>query len=103
MDLPACGFRFLQENETLLIEDFFKTGAYKKEEKLPSIFGGKKGAFLKVKLSYPPDLHNSHDAFPLAPEKRKIDPSFFSKKTKTVFGKKPLQLKKAHHNFAQQG
>ena len=48
MDLPACGFRFLQENETLLIEDFFKTGAYKKEEKLPSIFGSKKGAFLKV-------------------------------------------------------
>ena len=94
MDLPANGFRFLQENETLLIEDFFKTGAYKKEEKLPSIFGGKKGAFLKVKLSYPPDLHKSHDDMPLAPERRKIDPSFFSKKQRQFLEKSHFNSKK---------
>ena len=42
------------------------------------------GYFLEVDLAYPPELHDKHSQYPLAPEKRMIKPDEWSDYTKSV-------------------
>ena len=45
---------------------------------------GKKGLILEVDLEYPQELHNSHNDYPVAPEKVKVSKNMLSRYCKTI-------------------
>ena len=57
----------------------------------------KKGYILEVDLEYPSELHEQHNAFPLAPEKKPVQKEWFSPYQKRLYrnlGRVPQQPKK---------
>lgn len=64
--LPLKNFRFLDEEEIGALDI----------KSVPK--NNERGYILEVDLAYPAYLHNKHNDFPLAPEKRKISPAQWS-------------------------
>ena len=58
--LPTGNFRWMTDKEISKID----LGKYKTD--------GKKGLILEMDLEYPQELHNSHNDYPVAPEKVKV-------------------------------
>ena len=65
--LPVGGFEFLR-NTTKFTEKYIKNLDRR----------GKKGFFFEVSLSYPPELHELHDEYPLCPEHLKVTEDYLS-------------------------
>ena len=64
--LPTGNFRWMTNKEISKID----LGRYKTD--------GKKGLILEVDLEYPQELHNSHNYYPVAPEKVKVSKCMLS-------------------------
>ena len=64
--LPTGGFRWLTDKEI----DNVNLAKYEEDHK--------KGLILQVDLEYPPELHNLHNDYPLAPEKIKVTKEMLS-------------------------
>ena len=78
--LPTGGFRFLDPDE---LEDIdFRS----KSSDDP------KGYILEVDLEYPPNLHDAHNDYPLAPEKLMITPDMISQYGRELAGKVGARL-----------
>ena len=70
--LPTGGFRWLNE-EFLLLDDYTDDSD--------------KGLILEVDLEYPPELHDLHNDYPLAPEKVKVERDMLSAYCKGIANK----------------
>ena len=66
--LPVNNFGWLTRGEIEILQENLMT--------LPA--DGTEGYILEVDLEYPPDLHDLHNDYPLAPERRKIPEEFLS-------------------------
>ena len=64
--LPTGNFRWMTNKEINKID----LGRYKTD--------GKKGLIQEVHLQYPQELHNSHNDYPVAPEKVKVSKCMLS-------------------------
>ena len=53
---------------------------------------GKKGLILEVDLEYPQELHNSHDDYPVAPEKVKVSKNMLSGYCKKIAEKYKVSI-----------
>ncbi|KAL9958234.1 hypothetical protein ACROYT_G035222 [Oculina patagonica] len=77
--LPKSGFRWKRvmptENEIMRKKEFAKTGW-----------------ILEVDLEYPAELHEEHNSYPLAPEKKKISEELYSDYQKKLKDKLELKL-----------
>ena len=73
--LPTGGFRWMTQKQ------IDKTNLAKYRE------DSKKGLILEVDLEYPEELHDSHNDYPLAAEKIKVDKSMLSKYSRTIADK----------------
>ena len=62
--LPTGGFKWLDVNDFILLDDYTDTSD--------------KGLILEVDLEYPPELHDLHNDYPLAPEKVKVERDMLS-------------------------
>ena len=77
--LPVDGFRWLEDQE---IESLSVLEIYDINEN---------GYILEVDLDYPPELHDHHNEYPLAPEKMKVTEDMLSPYAKKLL--KDLDLK----------
>ena len=75
--LPTGGFKWVPVEERENWAEFILQQQDEQEE----------GYFLKVDLDYPEELHNTHDNYPCAPEKMKIEERYLSDHQKQL-GKK---------------
>ena len=53
---------------------------------------GKKGLILEVDLEYPSELHNSHNDYPVAPEKVKVSKNMLSRYCKKIAEKYKISI-----------
>ena len=71
--LPTGGFEWLDVNDFILLDDYTDTSD--------------KGLILEVDLEYPPELHDLHNDYPLAPEKVKVERDMLSTYCKEIADK----------------
>ena len=78
--LPTGNFRWMTNKEISKID----LGRYKTD--------GKKGLILVVDLEYPQELHNSHNDYPVAPEKVKVSKCMLSRYCKKITEKYKISI-----------
>ena len=78
--LPTGNFRWMTNKEISKIH----LGKYKTD--------GKKGLMLEVDLEYPQELHNSHNDYPVAPERVKVSKHVLSKYCKKIAEKYNISI-----------
>ena len=81
--LPICGFRFLQPDEIEALAVRVVEPSDDSED----------GYIFEVDLSYPQQLHDAHDDYPLAPELLEIDRDMYSPAQQAVFPQTATQRK----------
>ncbi|XP_068737901.1 uncharacterized protein [Montipora capricornis] len=82
--LPTGGFRWMTEKQI----DNIDLGKYKEDSK--------KGLILEVDLTYPKELHDLHNDYPLAPEKVKVTENMLSEYCKNIAKKYKISTGLVH-------
>ena len=78
--LPTGNFKWMSDKEINRID----LGKYKAD--------GKKGLISEVDLEYPQELHDLHNAYPLAPEKTKVSSGMLSQYCKKIADKYKISI-----------
>ena len=78
--LPTGNFRWMTDKKISKID----LGKYKTD--------GKNGLILEVDLEYPPELHNLHNGYPVAPEKVKVSKNMLSGYCKRIAEKYKISI-----------
>ena len=79
--LPTHGFQWIH-NVDHFDEEFIKS--------IPD--DGDEGYFIEADLEYPKELHDAHDAYPLGPEKIKVNSSMLSSHQRKLAEKLNIKL-----------
>ena len=81
--LPYEGFKWLKNVDKFDVMSIIECNSIEKSQI---------GYFLEVDLKYPDELHELHNDFPLAPEKRAVSSDMLSKPSKKIADKYEIKV-----------